>query len=130
MSSEAYDPAGEVNVFGEPLLPCSTDPMTGYFRTGACLAGPDVAARHLVCCEITEAFLAFSKSVGNDLSTPRPDYGFPGLSAGDRWCVHILRWREALQANAAPKVALRSTNRHALEFVALADLKRHALDLA
>lgn len=120
----------ELNVFGEPLQPCSTDPMTGYFRGGSCTAGPDELARHLVCCEMTDAFLAFSKAAGNDLSTPRPETAFPGLRAGDRWCVHILRWKQALEAGAAPKVALLSTNRHALEFVSFDDLKRHAFDLA
>lgn len=117
-------------MLGEPLQPCSTDPMTGFFRTGACEAGPDEAARHLVCCEMTPEFLAFSKSVGNDLMTPLPQYGFPGLKAGDRWCLHILRWREALQAGKAPRVAVLSTSRTALRFVSLADLKRHAFDLA
>jgi len=121
--------APELNVFGEPLHPCSTSPMTGFFRTGNCMAGPDEVARHLVCCEMTEAFLAFSKSVGNDLSTPMPQYGFPGLQAGDRWCVHIMRWREALEAGAAPRIALLATNQVALEFVELSDLKRHAFDL-
>jgi uncharacterized protein (DUF2237 family) len=119
----------ELNVFGEPLQPCSTDPMTGFFRTGGCVAGPDEVARHLVCCEVTDAFLAFSKSVGNDLSTPMPQYNFPGLKAGDRWCLHILRWKEALEHDAAPRIALLSTNRFALEFVSIDDLKRHAFDL-
>jgi uncharacterized protein (DUF2237 family) len=122
-------PEPELNVFGEPLQPCSTDPMTGYFRTGGCMVGPDEVARHLVCCEMTDEFLAFSKSVGNDLTTPMPQHAFPGLKAGDRWCLHILRWREALEAGRAPRVALLSTNRFALEFVSLVDLKRHAFDL-
>lgn len=104
--------------------------MTGYFRTGTCTAGPDEVARHLVCCEMTEAFLAYSKSAGNDLSTPRPEMAFPGLKAGDRWCLHILRWKQALEAGAAPKVAVLSTSRFALTFVALEDLKRHAFDLS
>jgi uncharacterized protein (DUF2237 family) len=129
LSSGGEVPAAELNVFGEPLEPCSTDPMTGFFRTGACAVGPDEVARHLVCCEMTDAFLEYSKSVGNDLSTPMPQYGFPGLKAGDRWCLHILRWRQALEAGKAPRVALLSTNRHALEFVSLDDLKRHAFDL-
>ena len=103
--------------------------MTGFFRTGNCMAGPDEVARHLVCCEMTEAFLAFSRSVGNDLSTPMPQYSFPGLKAGDRWCLHILRWKEALEAGKAPRIAILATNRHALNFVSLEDLKRHALDL-
>src|SRR5690242_10160705 len=104
--------------------------MTGYFRTGSCMAGPDEVARHLVCCEMTDAFLAFSKSRGNDLSTPMPEHAFPGLKAGDRWCLHILRWKEALEAGAAPRVSLLATNRAALNFVTLADLKRHAFDIS
>jgi hypothetical protein len=122
--------ATELNVFGEPLQPCSVDPMTGFFRTGACMAGPDEVARHLVCCEMTAEFLAFSTSVGNDLSTPNPAYGFPGLKPGDRWCLHVLRWKEALEAGKAPRVAVLSTNQFTLEFVELEDLKRHAFDLA
>jgi uncharacterized protein len=128
--SSAEDVETELNVFGEPLQACSTDPMTGFFRTGSCAVGPEDMARHLVCCEMTDAFLKFSKSVGNDLSTPMPDFGFPGLQAGDRWCLHILRWREALEAGTAPRVALLSTNQFALKFVSLEDLKRHAFDLA
>lgn len=129
MSSEPELPA-ELNVFGEPVQPCSTDPMTGFFRTGACMVGPDEIARHLVCCEMTAEFLKFSKAMGNDLSTPNPQYGFPGLKAGDRWCLHILRWKEALEHGKAPRVAILSTNQFALEFVELQDLKRHAFDLA
>lgn len=125
MSSES-----ERNVFGEPLQPCSTDPMTGYFRTGSCALGPDEIARHLVCCEMTDDFLTYSKSVGNDLSTPRPEVSFPGLKAGDRWCLHVLRWREALEAGVAPKVSLLSTHEFVLNFVTIGDLKRHAFDLS
>lgn len=117
-------------MLGEPLQPCSTDPMTGYFRTGTCTAGPDEIARHLVCCEMTDAFLAYSKAVGNDLSTPRPEMAFPGLKAGDRWCVHILRWKQALEAGAAPKVAVLATSHVALNFVTQDDLKHHAFDLS
>ncbi|HEY9010611.1 MAG TPA: DUF2237 domain-containing protein [Devosia sp.] len=120
----------ERNVLGEALQPCSTDPLTGFFRTGACMAGPDHVARHLVCCEMTAEFLAFSKLVGNDLSAPNPDYGFPGLKPGDHWCVHVLRWKEALEHGKAPKIAILSTSEHALNFVSLEDLKRHAFDLA
>jgi uncharacterized protein (DUF2237 family) len=128
LSSEEGTP--ELNVLGEPLRPCSTNPVTGFFRTGACHVGPEEAARHLVCCEMTDEFLAFSKSVGNDLSTPMPDHAFPGLRAGDRWCLHILRWKQALEAGKAPRIALLATSRHALNFVSLDDLKRHAFDLA
>jgi uncharacterized protein (DUF2237 family) len=130
LSSGGIAPAPEVNVFGEPLVPCSTSPMTGFFRTGGCMVGPDEVARHLVCCEMTAEFLSFSKSVGNDLSTPNPAYGFPGLKPGNRWCLHILRWKEALEAGKAPRIAILSTNQFALEFVELQDLKRHAFDLA
>ena len=129
MSSPDEVVAPELNVFGEPLEPCSTDPMTGYFRTGGCMAGPEEAARHLVCCEMTDAFLEYSKSAGNDLSTPMPQYSFPGLKAGDRWCLHVLRWKQALEAGTAPRIAILSTNRSALKFVSLDDLKRHAFDL-
>ncbi len=116
-------------MLGEPLQPCSMAPMTGFFRTGSCLVGPEEVARHLVCCEMTGDFLEFSKSVGNDLSTPMPQYAFPGLKAGDRWCLHILRWKEALEAGKAPRIAVLATSRFALEFVSLDDLKRHAFDL-
>lgn len=129
MSSGGSLPPPELNVFGEPLEPCSTDPLTGFFRTGGCMVGPDEMARHLVCCEMTDEFLAFSKSAGNDLTTPMPQHSFPGLKAGDRWCLHILRWREALEAGKAPRIALLSTNQFALEFVSIDDLKRHAFDL-
>ncbi|HWV02570.1 MAG TPA: DUF2237 domain-containing protein [Devosia sp.] len=120
----------ERNVFGEPLVPCSTDPMTGFFRTGACAAGPDDIGRHLICCEMTAEFLAFSKSVGNDLSTPHPEWGFPGLEPGDRWCLVAARWVEAHKAGAAPRVALLSTHEAALRYTDLATLKAYALDLA
>lgn len=130
MSSGGIAFRPELNVLGEPLAQCSTDPMTGFFRTGSCMVGPDEVARHLVCCEMTAEFLSFSKSMGNDLSTPNPAFGFPGLEPGDRWCLHILRWREALEAGKAPRVAILSTNQFALEFVELQDLKRHAFDLA
>jgi uncharacterized protein (DUF2237 family) len=120
----------ERNVFGEPLVPCSTDPLTGFFRTGACAAGPDDVGRHLICCEMTAAFLAFSKSVGNDLSTPHPEWGFPGLEPGDRWCLVARRWVEAYEAGVAPRVALLSTHEAALRYTDLATLKAYALDLA
>ena len=120
----------ERNVFGERLVPCSTDPMTGFFRTGACAAGPDDTARHLICCEMTAEFLAFSKSVGNDLSTPHPAWGFPGLEPGDRWCRVAARWVEAHEAGAAPRVALLSTHEGALRYTDLKTLKAYALDLA
>lgn len=120
----------ELNVLGEPLQPCSTDPMTGFYRNGGCLTGPDDVGRHLVCVEVTDAFLAFSKSSGNDLTTPMPQYAFPGLHPGDRWCLVAMRWQEALEAGMAPKVVLLSTHQSALKYVKLDDLKRYALDLS
>jgi len=120
----------EVNVFGEPLVRCSTDPMTGFFRDGYCSTGPEDQGRHVVCARVTAAFLAFSKARGNDLSTPRPEFGFPGLKPGDQWCLVAERWKEALAAGAAPRVALLSTHQAALEVVALDDLKKYAFDLA
>jgi uncharacterized protein (DUF2237 family) len=120
----------ELNVFGEPLAPCSADPVTGFYRNGSCFAGPDREARHLVCAEMTVEFLAFSKSRGNDLSTPRPDLGFPGLKPGDRWCLLAPRWVEAFRAGVAPRIALLSTHQAALDYTDLATLKAYALDLS
>ena len=120
----------ERNVYGEPLQPCSTDPLTGFFRTGACAAGPDDVGRHLICCEMTVAFLAFSKSVGNDLSTPRPEMAFPGLKPGDRWCLVAPRWVEAHNAGMAPRVILLSTHEGALRYTDLKTLRAYALDLS
>jgi len=120
----------ERNVYGEPLQPCSMDPLTGFFRTGACAAGPDDVGRHLICCEMTAEFLAFSKSVGNDLSTPRPEMAFPGLNPGDRWCLVAPRWVEAHEAGAAPRVLLLSTHEGALRYTDLKTLRAFALDLS
>jgi uncharacterized protein (DUF2237 family) len=124
------DRDAERNVFGEPLQPCSTRPMTGFYRDGCCATGPEDQGRHVVCALMTADFLAFSKSRGNDLSTPRPEYAFRGLRPGDRWCLAALRWREALEAGMAPRVSLRSTHEAALRYVRLDDLKAHALDLS
>jgi uncharacterized protein (DUF2237 family) len=118
------------NVFGEPIEVCSMNPRTGFYRTGCCETGPEDVGVHTVCVEVTAEFLAFSKARGNDLSTPRPEFGFPGLEPGDRWCLCAARWQEALEANAAPRVVLAATHKGTLEFVQLADLKRYALDLA
>lgn len=118
----------ELNVLGEPLQPCSDDPLTGFFRTGSCITGPDDVGRHIVCCEMTAEFLAFSKTAGNDLSTPRPEMAFPGLNPGDRWCLVAPRWVEALEAGVAPRVALLATHEGALRYTDLATLKRYALD--
>jgi uncharacterized protein len=101
-----------------------------FFRTGCCETGPEDAGVHTVCVEVTAKFLAFSKARGNDLSTARPEFGFPGLNPGDRWCLCAARWQEALEADAAPRVVLAATHEATLEIVRLADLKRHALDLA
>jgi uncharacterized protein (DUF2237 family) len=131
MSLEPRGPgrAPSRNVFGGPLEACSMKPTTGFFRNGCCDTGPEDGGSHTVCIVVTEEFLQFSKRQGNDLSTPLPDFGFPGLKKGDRWCLCAPRWQEALAANRAPRVVLRATHEGALEFCALPDLKRHAIDL-
>ena len=118
------------NVLGEPLESCSTEPMTGFFRNGCCDTSVEDAGSHTVCVVMTAEFLAFSKARGNDLSTPMPQWGFPGLKPGDRWCLCAPRWQEALAAKQAPRVVLRATHEGALEYCTLADLKRYAVDLA
>lgn len=118
------------NVFGEPVATCSLAPRTGFYRDGCCHTGPEDVGLHTVCVEVTAAFLQFSKARGNDLSTPLPEFGFPGLEPGDRWCLCAARWLEALEAGCAPRVVLAATNEATLEIVELADLKKHALDLA
>jgi uncharacterized protein len=118
------------NVFGDPLASCSEQPLTGFYRTGCCHTGPEDAGLHTVCVEVSSAFLAFSEARGNDLSTPRPEFGFPGLRPGDRWCLCAARWREALEAGMAPRVVLAATHEATLELVALSDLKRYAIDLS
>ena len=117
------------NVLGAPLQACCRDPLTGFYRDGFCHTGPEDRGLHTVCAVMTDEFLAFSRSRGNDLSTPHPEYGFPGLKAGDRWCLCAARWQEAFVAGRAPKVHLKATHRRALEVCALADLKNHAIDL-
>lgn len=116
------------NVLGGELLPCSFEPLTGYYRDGCCNTGGDDYGVHTVCVVMTDEFLAFSTSVGNDLSTPAPQYGFPGLRAGDRWCLCASRWSEAFDAGAAPKVVLEATHMSTLDFVSLRDLQQHAAD--
>lgn len=116
------------NVLGEPLQSCSMDPLTGFYRDGCCRTGPEDVGLHTVCAVMTEEFLAFSKSRGNDLSTPRPEWGFPGLSAGDQWCLCALRWVEALQAGCAPRLVLAATHASMLEHAELDVLKAHAID--
>ena len=118
------------NVLGERLEICSIQPMTGFFRDGCCNTGPEDFGSHTVCVVITAEFLAFSKSAGNDLSTPMPQFGFRGLKPGDRWCLCAPRWQEAFAAGQAPRVVLRATHEGALDHCALADLKRFAVDLA
>ncbi len=117
-----------MNVLGEDLQACSFDPMTGYYRTGCCENHGDDPGMHVVCVVLTDDFLVFSKQVGNDLSTPMPQYGFAGLNAGDQWCLCASRWQEAFEAGAAPKVRLSSTHLSALEYSSLADLRAHAVD--
>lgn len=121
-----YD-AGARNVLGEELVPCSLDPVTGFFRNGCCETGPHDVGMHTVCAVMTAEFLSYSKSVGNDLSTPRPDLGFDGLKPGDRWCLCAPRWKEALDAGAAPQVVLNATHEETLAIVPLGILKDHAV---
>jgi len=122
-----YD-AGAKNVLGGELQPCSLDPVTGFFRNGCCETGPHDVGLHTVCAVMTEEFLAFSRLVGNDLSTPAPEYGFAGLKPGDRWCLCAPRWKEALDAGAAPRVVLEATHEETLAIVPLGVLKDHAVD--
>ncbi|MFL6579412.1 MAG: DUF2237 family protein [Burkholderiales bacterium] len=117
------------NVLGGPLSECGSKPMTGFYRDGCCNTGRDDLGVHSVCSLMTLEFLEFSLARGNDLSTPMPDFGFPGLKAGDRWCLCAARWREALQAGCAPRVVLTATHERTLDYVSLEDLKKHAIDL-
>jgi uncharacterized protein (DUF2237 family) len=119
----------KLNVLGEPLAPCSEQPLTGFFRDGCCNTSPEDIGLHAVCTRVTAEFLEFSRTRGNDLSTPRPEFGFPGLKPGDQWCLCAARWQEAVEAGAAPRVVLRATHAAALRVVRLADLKKYALDL-
>lgn len=117
-----------LNVLGGELEPCSVDPVTGFYRDGTCRTGGQDVGVHAVCAVMTEEFLAFSAAAGNDLSTPRPEWGFPGLVPGDRWCVCAPRWQEALEAGEAPPVVLAATHALALEFSTLGDLRAHSVD--
>jgi len=119
-----------LNVLGEPLQPCSMQPLTGFFRDGCCNTSAEDLGRHTVCTRVTAEFLEFSRSRGNDLSTPVPEFGFPGLQPGDQWCLCAARWQEALEAGAAPRVVLQATHAATLRIVRLADLKKYALDLS
>jgi uncharacterized protein len=113
------------NVLGEPLGSCSMDPVTGFFRNGCCETGPEDVGMHTVCAVMTAEFLEFSLQVGNDLSTPRPEFGFPGLRPGDRWCLCVPRWKEALDAGVAPPVVLEATHEEVLAITPLGILKDH-----
>ena len=116
------------NVFGDPMITCSTEPMTGFFRDGCCNTGPQDTGMHLVCAEVTAEFLEFSKAAGNDLSTPMPQYGFSGLNPGDRWCLCVTRWKDAFDAGMAPKVVLEACHLSTLEWVTLDELRSHAVE--
>ncbi len=116
------------NVLGGPLEACSMAPLTGFYRDGCCNTGPEDLGEHTVCCQVNYVFLEFSRAQGNDLSTPRPELGFPGLVPGDRWCVCAARWREAFEAGFAAPVVLAATHEAALDVISLDDLKRYALD--
>ena len=115
-----------LNVLSQPLVPCSFEPLTGFFRDGCCKTDEQDTGSHLVCAIVTKDFLQFSLSKGNDLITPRPEYQFPGLVAGDQWCLCLNRWIEAVQAECAPKIKLESTNIKALELVSLDFLKQYS----
>lgn len=116
------------NVLGTELKSCCTNPMTGFYRDGYCNTGADDRGSHTICIYATTEFLEFSRAKGNDLTTPRPEYNFPGLVEGDKWCLVALRWQEALDAGAAPKVILEATHESALQFVSLEDLRAHQFE--
>lgn len=120
---------GERNVLGGPLEVCGTDPVTGFYRDGHCSSGPDDVGSHTVCAVVSTEFLAMQSALGNDLTTPRPEYGFPGLVPGDRWCVVAVRWRQAFEAGAPAGVVLAATNARALEVVPLEMLQAQAVDV-
>jgi len=126
-SKSAQPKAFDRNVFGQPLLPCSFEPRTGFFRDGCCKTDQHDHGRHVVCALMTQEFLSFSKSRGNDLTTAMPQYDFPGLSPGDRWCLCALRWKEALDAQVAPKVFLESTHIKVLDYIAIESLQAYSV---
>lgn len=129
MSTNGEEPATARNVLGGPLALCSQQPLTGFFRTGCCDTGPHDVGLHVVCAQVTAEFLHFSRARGNDLITPRPEYRFPGLKPGDRWCLCALRWLEAYEAGVAPPVILAATHKAALRVIPRAVLLAHALDV-
>lgn len=121
--------ANSKNVLGKNLKTCCTSPMTGFYRNGACETGPADIGTHVVCAEVTKDFLEFTRSRGNDLMSPAPHHGFPGLKPGDRWCLCVSRWKEALDAGLAPPVTLPATHEATLKYVSLEDLKKHAVTI-
>jgi uncharacterized protein len=123
------EPADELNVLGGALAPCGTDPVTGFYRDGHCTSGPEDLGSHTVCAVVSAEFLALQRELGNDLIAPRPEYGFPGLKPGDRWCVVAVRWLQAYQAGTATGVVLAATNARSLEIVPLEALRQHAVDV-
>ena len=127
MDGENFGGGRQKNVLGGALIPCSVAPMTGFFRDGCCHTSPEDIGSHTVCAVMTKDFLSFSKAAGNDLTTPRAKYGFPGLKPGDSWCLCAARWEQARQAGAAPNVILSATNAACLSVVALGDLRAHAV---
>ena len=128
MDGEDFGSGKQRNVLGGMLIPCSITPMTGFYRDGCCHTGVEDAGSHTVCAVMTDSFLAFSKNIGNDLSTPRPEFGFPGLVEGDNWCLCAARWEQARRSDAAPHVRLAATNQAALSICTLEHLTAHALD--
>ena len=127
MDGENFGGGRQKNVLGGALIPCSVAPMTGFFRDGCCHTSPEDIGSHTVCAVMTNDFLSFSKAAGNDLTTPRAKYGFPGLKPGDSWCLCAARWEQARQAGAAPNVILSATNAACLSVVALEDLRAYAV---
>ena len=120
---------GQRNVLGGPLEPCGVEPVTGFYRDGHCTSGPEDRGSHTVCAVVSAEFLEMQRQLGNDLSTPRPEYGFPGLMPGDRWCVVAVRWFQAYQAGVAAGVVLAATNERTLEVVPIEALRQHAVDV-
>ena len=129
MSEEAGPQHDDLNVLGGPLEPCGTDPVTGFYRDGCCSTGPQDVGSHTVCAVVTREFLDHQASVGNDLSTPRPEWRFPGLTPGDRWCVVAVRWLQAYEEGVAAPVVLASTHERALDVIPFAYLREHAVDV-
>jgi uncharacterized protein (DUF2237 family) len=123
------EPRTERNVLGGTLEACGTEPLTGFYRDGSCRTGPDDLGSHTVCTVVSREFLALQRELGNDLTTPRPEYGFPGLRPGDRWCVVATRWLQAYRAGAAAGVVLAATNERSLEIVPLSALRQYAVDV-